>query len=81
MDPILRLRNDLFREFYYFFCEFYASRFNKTARTVLEGFTLFAVSKRFSQLYSNTLTHLFHHSGLTDGISMGIQPFCVCKRS
>lgn len=47
MDPVLRLRNDLFREFYYFFCEFYASRFNRTARKVLEGSTLIAVSQAF----------------------------------
>jgi len=59
MDPVLRLRNDLFSEFYLFFCEFYASRFNKTARRVIEGCTLIAVSKVAVFQYINAPVLLF----------------------
>ncbi|XP_065904120.1 membralin-like isoform X2 [Dysidea avara] len=42
MDPILRLRREFFNDFYHFFCEFYATHFNKTTRKLLEVFTLSA---------------------------------------
>ena len=57
MDPVLRLRNDLFREFYHFFCEFYASRFNKRARGIIEACTLIAVSNTLVCQYFCMLIH------------------------